>query len=200
MIPGPFQKPGSESFSVGGLPNKCNVPPELLHRRGTDFVSGSVMDKSNVLKFIVSLILPLAVGWIGSGFTMDSINDGWYASLVKPSFNPPNEIIAPVWTVLYILMGISLYMVWKDIPGKKRENALGIFSLQLLLNFLWSLFFFYFKDIEIALVDIVALWISIVVMIWMFYRVRPLAAWLNIPYLLWVTFAMVLNISYCLLN
>lgn len=158
------------------------------------------MDKSNVLKFIVSLILPLAVGWIGSGFTMDSINDGWYASLVKPSFNPPNEIIAPVWTVLYILMGISLYMVWKDIPGKKRENALGIFSLQLLLNFLWSLFFFYFKDIEIALVDIVALWISIVVMIWMFYRVRPLAAWLNIPYLLWVTFAMVLNISYCLLN
>jgi translocator protein len=91
-------------------------------------------------------------------------------------------------------------MVWKEVPGKKKENALGIFALQLLLNFLWSLFFFYFKDIEIALLDIIALWISIVVMVWLFYRVKPLAGWLNIPYLLWVSFATALNIAYYVLN
>lgn len=145
-------------------------------------------------------MLPLTVGWIGSIFTRDSIKDGWYESLNQPSFNPPNEIFGPVWTVLYILMGISLYMMWTQIPGRKRENALGVFALQLLLNFLWSLFFFYFKDIEIALLDIIALWISIVIMIWMFYRVKPLAGWLNVPYLLWVTFATALNIAYYVLN
>lgn len=158
------------------------------------------MTKSNIIKLAVSVALPLAVGFIGSLFTINSIDDGWYASLNQPSFNPPNFIFGPVWTFLYILMGISLYMVWKEVPGRRRENALGVFVLQLLLNFLWSLFFFYFKDIEIALLDIIALWISIVTMIWMFYRVRPLAAWLNIPYLLWVSFATALNIAYYILN
>lgn len=158
------------------------------------------MSKGKILKLIFSLMLPLTVGWIGSIFTRDSIKDGWYESLNQPSFNPPNEIFGPVWTVLYILMGISLYMMWTQIPGRKRENALGVFALQLLLNFLWSLFFFYFKDIEIALLDIIALWISIVIMIWMFYRVKPLAGWLNVPYLLWVTFATALNIAYYVLN
>lgn len=158
------------------------------------------MSKGKILKLIVSLMVPLTVGWIGSVFTRDSIRDGWYESLNQPSFNPPNEIFGPVWTVLYILMGISLYMMWTQIPGRRRENALGVFALQLLLNFLWSLFFFYFKDIEIALLDIIALWISIVIMIWMFYRVKPLAGWLNVPYLLWVTFATALNIAYYVLN
>lgn len=158
------------------------------------------MKKGNILKLVISLALPLGVGFVGSIFTQDSINDGWYASLNQPSFNPPNAVFGPVWTVLYILMGISLYMVWKEVPGRKRENALGVFALQLFLNFLWSLFFFYFKDIEIALVDIIALWIAIVVMIGMFWRVRPLAAKLNIPYLLWVTFALVLNVAYYVLN
>lgn len=137
---------------------------------------------------------------MGGIFTQNSIADGWYGSLNQPSFNPPNEVFGPVWTVLYILMGISLYMVWKQVPGNRRENALGIFALQLLLNFLWTLFFFYFKDIEIALLDIIALWISIVIMIVMFIRVKPLAGWLNIPYLLWVTFATALNVAYYVLN
>ena len=158
------------------------------------------MTRSNILKLIVSILLPLGVGWVGGIFTQNSIADGWYGSLNQPSFNPPNEVFGPVWTVLYILMGISLYMVWKQVPGNRRENALGIFALQLLLNFLWTLFFFYFKDIEIALLDIIALWISIVIMIVMFIRVKPLAGWLNIPYLLWVTFATALNVAYYVLN
>lgn len=157
------------------------------------------MARQNILKLVVSLVLPLAVGWTGSIFTQSSINS-WYRSLNQPSFNPPSELFGPVWTVLYILMGISLYIVWKQVPGRKRENALGVFALQLLLNFLWSLFFFYFRDIEMALLDIIALWISIAVMIVMFIRVKPLAGWLNIPYLLWVSFAAVLNGAYYLLN
>lgn len=158
------------------------------------------MSKGNIIKLVISLALPLIVGFVGSTFTGNSIDDGWYASLNQPSFNPPSSVFGPVWTVLYILMGISLYMVWREVPGRNRENALGVFALQLLLNFLWSLFFFYFKDIEIALLDIIALWISIVIMIWMFYRVNPLAGWLNIPYLLWVSFATALNIAYYVLN
>jgi translocator protein len=158
------------------------------------------MNKGNIFKLIVSLVIPLAVGFVGSFFTRDSIESGWYTALNQPSFNPPNSVFGPVWTVLYILMGISLYIVWKEVPGRKRERAFGSFSLQLLLNFLWSLFFFYFKDIEIALLDIIGLWIAIVAMMWCFYRVKPLAAWLNIPYLLWVSFAMALNIAYYTLN
>lgn len=158
------------------------------------------MNKRNIFKLIVSLLLPLAVGWVGGIFTQNSIEDGWYGSLNQPSFNPPNEVFGPVWTVLYILMGISLYTVWREVPGRKRENALGVFFLQLLLNFLWTLFFFYFKDIEIALLDIIALWICIGIMIITFARVKPWAGWLNIPYLLWVTFATALNIAYYVLN
>jgi translocator protein len=158
------------------------------------------MSKGNILKLVISLALPLSVGFMGSIFTRDSINDGWYAALNQPSFNPPNYVFGPVWTVLYLLMGVSLYMVWKAVPGRKRAYALGVFAVQLLLNFLWSLIFFYFKDIEIALADIVGLWLSIVIMISMFYRISPLAAKLNIPYLLWVTFATVLNVAYSVLN
>lgn len=158
------------------------------------------MNRRNIFKLIISLLLPLAVGWAGGIFTQNSIEDGWYGSLNQPSFNPPDEIFGPVWTVLYILMGISLYTVWSQVPGRKRENALGVFCLQLLLNFLWSLFFFYFKDIEIALLDIIALWIAIAIMIIAFARVKPWAGWINLPYLLWVSFATALNISYYLLN
>lgn len=158
------------------------------------------MSKINIKKLAVALALPLAVGFTGSIFTRNAIDSGWYDSLYQPSFTPPRWVFGPVWTVLYILMGIALYIVWNQFPRKRRENALGIFALQLLLNFLWSLFFFYFNDIEIALLDIAALWISIVMMIWMFYRVKPLAGWLIIPYLLWVSFAAALNIAYWVLN
>lgn len=158
------------------------------------------MKKIHIVKLVVALLLPLALGWTSGIFTQNSIRDGWYASLNRPSFTPSAEVFSPVWTVLYILMGISLYIVWKQVPGRRRENALGIFSLQLLLNFLWSLFFFYFRDIEIALIDIGALWISTAIMIVLFIRVKPLAGWLNIPYLLWLSFAIVLNAGFYALN
>lgn len=164
------------------------------------FVPDRIMNKRNFLQLMACVALPLAVGFTGSIFTRRSISDGWYASLNQPSFNPPDDVFGPVWTVLYVLMGISLYRVLQEAPGRRRENAAGVFGLQLLLNFLWSFFFFYFKDIEIAMLDIVALWVSVVVMIVLFYRLNPLAAYLNIPYLLWVSFATVLNGAYYVLN
>ncbi len=150
-------------------------------------------------KFLVSLLLPLGIGAIAGLFTAKAI-PGWYALLNKPSFNPPNWVFGPVWTTLYIILGISLFLIWKLESGKERNQAILIFFMQLLLNFGWSFFFFYFKMIGVALVEIIVLALSIVVMIYRFYKLKPLAAFINIPYLLWVTFASVLNAAYFILN
>jgi translocator protein len=152
-----------------------------------------------IVKLVVALLLPLAVGAIAGRFTAAAI-PGWYASLNRPAFSPPNWVFAPVWTALYLLMGISLYLIWQLPPSKARNRALLVFGLQLLLNFAWSFLFFYFKQMGLALVNIVLLWLCIVAMIVLFRRLKPWAAWLNIPYLLWVTFATVLNAAYCYLN
>jgi tryptophan-rich sensory protein len=150
-------------------------------------------------KLVASLLLPLAIGGIAGIFTSEAI-PGWYATLYQPSFNPPNWVFGPVWTTLYIILGISLFMIWKLEAGKQRKQAILIFMAQLLLNFGWSFFFFYFKMIGVALLDIFALWIMIIVMLVHFYKLKPIAAYINIPYLVWVTFATALNLAYFFLN
>jgi benzodiazapine receptor len=151
------------------------------------------------VKFIISIVVPLAIGGISGIATAGEIN-GWYSSLNKPSFNPPNWLFGPVWTSLYLFMGISLFMVWKETSSRQRNSALLIFCIQLLLNFLWSFLFFYFKNIGIALIEIFLLWILIILMIRSFYIVNKIAALMNTPYLLWVTFASILNLAYFILN
>ena len=157
------------------------------------------MNKILTLKFLVSIILPLSLGAIAGMFTSQSVPE-WYATLNRPSFNPPNWIFGPVWTSLYILMGISFFLIWKQEASKVRNRAILIFLLQLMLNFAWSFIFFYFNMIGLALVEIILLWISIVLMLVVFYKIKPVASYINIPYLLWVTFATVLNASYYILN
>jgi len=157
------------------------------------------MKTADIGKLLISIILPLSVGAIAGMFTARAIPD-WYASLSQPSFNPPNWIFGPVWTTLYLIMGISFFLIWKLEAGKARNQALGIFLLQLLLNFGWSFCFFYYKMIGLALIEIIVLWSTIVFMLTRFYKLKPLAAYLNIPYLLWVTFATVLNAAYYWLN
>jgi len=157
------------------------------------------VNKRQILKLLLSVILPVSLGAIAGMFTAQSVPE-WYATLNKPSFNPPSWIFAPVWTALYILMGISLFMIWKQGASKLRNLAILVFMLQLLLNFAWSFIFFYFQMIGFALVEIIFLWISIVVMQVLFYKIKPLAAYINIPYLLWVSFACVLNASFYVLN
>lgn len=152
-----------------------------------------------IIPFIICLIIPLIIGGI-SGFITSNEISTWFTTLKKPTFNPPNYLFGPVWTLLYILMGISLYMIWKSPKSKERKKALKVFSLQLFFNFWWSILFFSFHLLFVAVIDILLLWIYIVYMIKLFKEVKPLAAFINIPYLLWVSFATVLNISIWWLN
>ena len=151
------------------------------------------------ITILICLLIPLAIGGISGFATATSITD-WYVTLNKPSFNPPNYLFAPVWTTLYALMGISLFLVWKSPEGRDRNNALVIFAVQIALNFIWSFLFFKFNLVGVALVEIVLLWISILMMIIFFRRISKLAAFLQIPYLLWVSFASVLNAAIWFLN
>ena len=151
------------------------------------------------LKLIISISLPLIVGGL-AGYATSSNISNWYIYLNKPWFNPPNYLFGPVWTALYILMGASLFMIWKSPSGKFKTQALIIFSIQLLLNFSWSFIFFYFHQTGWALVEILLLWISIASMIYAFYKVSRPSAYLQIPYILWVSFATALNGAIWFLN
>lgn len=155
--------------------------------------------KSPVIRFIIALVLPLLVGGVAGAFTASAIPE-WYATLRQPSFNPPNWVFGPVWTTLYLLMGYSFFRIWSLPVSPGRTTALRIYFAQLLLNFCWSFLFFYFKLIGWALLEIAFLWLSIVTMILHFYRLDRVAAYINIPYILWVSFATILNASYYLLN
>jgi tryptophan-rich sensory protein len=132
--------------------------------------------------------------------TLPSITT-WYAGLNKPSFNPPNFIFGPVWTILYTLMGIALFIVWdKGLKNKKIGKAVKIFLLQLALNFLWSLVFFGFHLPFAAFIVIIALWISIFYTMSLFKKISKPAYWLLVPYVAWVSFAMILNFFVAILN
>jgi benzodiazapine receptor len=149
---------------------------------------------------LTSIVICELAGVIGSVFTTPSI-PGWYAGLTKPAFNPPNWVFAPVWTTLYALMGLAAYLVyakgWKRADVKK---ALAVFAAQLLLNALWSAVFFGAHAILAGVAVIVLLWAMIAASIWLFSGISKPAAWLLVPYLLWVSFAMVLNVSLYGLN
>lgn len=141
----------------------------------------------------------LTVGTISGLANTDSITT-WYAGLIKPSFNPPNWIFGPVWTLLYILMGIGIYQVIVSPAAVHRTRAIRIYVIQLLLNFTWSFLFFYFRSPAWAFLNIILLWFLIWMMVFTFRNVRPLAAWLQLPYLAWVSFATLLNASIWYLN
>src|SRR3989344_92369 len=160
------------------------------------------MDRKRWGQLAGCIMLCLGAGGIGSLFTAP--NSGrWYAYLNKPFFNPPNWIFGPVWTLLYVMMGTSLYIVWgdRDEKGKKAANkALKLFGVQLLLNTLWSIVFFGMQNPGLALMEIIALWIAIFMTIKAFYPISKKAAYLLIPYLAWVSFATLLNGTIVLLN
>ena len=157
------------------------------------------MNTSQIIKLVVSLLLPLSLGSVAGMFSAGA-EPAWYAALKSPSFSPPSWVFGPVWTVLYLLMGFSLFLIWNQKATNERNLAILAFLLQLILNFLWTFIFFYFKMIGFALVEIILLWFGIGIMLILFYRIKPVAAYINIPYLLWVTFAAVLNAGYYYLN
>ena len=153
-----------------------------------------------VLRFIISILVPLAAGAIGSVATTPAIPT-WYRTLTKPRFNPPNWLFAPAWTTLFVLMGIALYLVWRQYTHTTSARpALIAFLVQLALNILWSFAFFGFKSPLAGLIVIIALWVAIAQTISLFSRVSQTAAVLLVPYIAWVSFALVLNTTILFLN
>lgn len=150
----------------------------------------------NIWKLVTSIAICQGTGIIGAVFTVSSIQN-WYNFLNKPSFGPPNWLFGPVWTILYFLMGISLYWIWIK---KEKGNALKIFAVHLALNANWSLVFFGLHNIFLALINIVVLWILILIVMVKFYKIEKKASLILIPYLLWVSFATILNYNIWLLN
>lgn len=140
-----------------------------------------------------SLIGPGIAAAIGSAATFSSV-DTWYRSLDKPSFNPPRWVFGPAWSTLYLLMGVADYIVSHE-DGEEATNAKRIYRVQLVLNGVWSVLFFGLRSPLAALVEIVFLWVAVVMMLAAFWRVSKLAAALLVPYVLWTTFATVLNAS-----
>lgn len=138
------------------------------------------------------LLWPAWAATIGSVATFSSVNS-WYPKLDKPDFNPPREVFGPAWSVLYLLMGIADYLVSLDGDTSRTRNARKIYRIQIFLNTAWSVLFFGLRSPFAALVEILFLWIAIVATIVAFARISKLAATLLIPYLLWTTFAAILN-------
>lgn len=158
------------------------------------------MKIKSIPKLVSSIVICQLAGIIGSFFTAPSVST-WYAELIKPAFNPPNWVFGPVWTALFILMGISLYLVWvKGIKTKKAKIALALFGIQLFLNVLWSVIFFGLRLPSYAFIEIIILWIFILLTIIWFYKISKVASYLLITYLIWVSFAAVLNFSIFYLN
>ncbi len=159
------------------------------------------MNQQNIFKLVGSIILCELAGIIGSVFTVSSIPT-WYAALTKPALNPPNWIFGPVWTTLYFLMGVALYLIWTSKKGTKlqRNQALWIFFIQLALNTAWSIIFFGLESPGVALIEILIMWSAIAWTIKLFYPLSKLAAYLLVPYILWVSFATYLTYSIWILN
>lgn len=154
--------------------------------------------KFNKLKpYLVSILIALAVGFLSGIVTFRGMPA--YEQLIKPPLTPPSVVFSIVWPILYILMGISAAMIWKSTDDNRGE-ALSIYALQLVFNAIWSVLFFGFETYFFSFIWLVLLWFTILLMIVSFYRIRPVAGVLQIPYLLWVTFAAYLNYAIWQLN
>jgi len=153
-----------------------------------------------LLKIILAILACLTVGFFGNFFTLSSIPT-WYTILVKPSFNPPNWIFGPVWTTLYILMGVSVALVWqKGLKTRRVRDAIYLFGVQLALNAIWSPIFFGYKNIFLALIVIILMLFFIIKTIVAFTKINKTASLLLYPYAIWVSFATILNFSILILN
>ncbi len=160
----------------------------------------------NFFRLVIAVAVSELAGFIGAIFTTPAI-PGWYANLAKPALNPPSWVFGPVWTTLYALMGIAAFLVWssyaKASDGQEKETikiSFFIFGGQLVLNTFWSIIFFGLQNPGAALVEIIALWLAIVATIISFAKISKPAAWLLVPYILWVSFAVYLNYSIWHLN
>ena len=154
---------------------------------------------SAAIKLIISLLLCFGAAALGGFATANGLSD-WYIQLNKPVFNPPNWLFGPVWSILYTFMAITLWKVWSLPPSPERDTAMTWFFIQLALNTLWSFLFFYFQWPLGAFIEILIMWFAILMTIIKFYALVPWTIWLLLPYLLWVSFATLLNGTISWLN
>jgi translocator protein len=155
---------------------------------------------TNTVKLIIAIIIPLAVGATSGFFTASGVGS-WYQTINKPSWNPPSWIFGPVWTTLYVMMGIALFLIWKsDAPDTQKRTAMLLFAVQMVLNFFWSFIFFKQHQMGWALVEIIAMWVMILLTIFSFAPISKTAAWLLVPYISWVSFATILNYTLWKMN
>lgn len=153
-----------------------------------------------VLGVLGSILLVNIIGSIGAVFTSPAIPN-WYSTLNRPSFTPPSWVFAPAWTLLFTLMGISLFLIWeKSIEAKESKIALLVFGIQLFFNVIWSILFFGLRAPGYAFAEILVLWIIILLNIVLFYKISKKAGLLLVPYICWVSFAAILNYSIWVLN
>lgn len=153
----------------------------------------------SIVKLVVSLVVPFAAAAIGTLATISNIPT-WYAALEKPFFNPPNWLFGPVWTLLYILIGISLYLIWTQKSIQSKKTAYITFTIQIVLNALWSVVFFGLHQVWPGFIIIILLLTSVLAMIVLFRRFSHTASFILIPYAAWVTFATCLNLAIAILN
>jgi benzodiazapine receptor len=157
-------------------------------------------DMKAICKLISSVSICLFIGFVGSFSTKDSIST-WYADLAKPSFNPPDWVFGVVWPILYVMMGVAAFLISNNrISSKQTKVALVLFLFQLILNCLWTPIFFGLHMMGLALAEIILLWVAILFTIIAFWRLSKPASYLMVPYILWVSFAIVLNASLWHLN
>lgn len=149
-----------------------------------------------IIGLVVWILICFIPAIIGSQFGPGE----WYQTLTKPEWNPPNWIFGPVWTLLYLLMGISVWIIWKNYGLKTAAVPLTFFIAQLVLNALWSWFFFGLENVGLAFIDIVALWTLILITLILFWKLNTLSGVLLLPYIAWVSFATVLNYNIWQLN
>jgi len=159
-----------------------------------------IMSQTRALPSILGL-----AGWLSLSFAAAAVGSlfspgDWYAGLTKPAWNPPNWVFAPVWSMLYASMGVAAWLVWKSDGVRQRSPALAFFLLQLGLNALWSPLFFGLQQPGLAFAEIILLWAAVGATMVLFGRVRPLAGWMLMPYLIWITFAAALNFAIWRLN
>ncbi len=148
---------------------------------------------SSIIRLIIAVAIPLVVGGISGYFTVTGV-ESWYLTIQKPTWNPPNWVFGPVWTTLYVMMGIALFLVWKEDTSRElKAIAFILFGVQLLLNFFWSFIFFKLEQPGWAFAEILVLWTAILACIFAFGQVNKTAAWLLVPYISWVSFATILN-------
>lgn len=153
----------------------------------------------DILALVLLVGLCLGVGGLGGAVTAESVTT-WYATLNKPSFNPPNWIFGPVWTALYILMGVAAWRVWRAADRDTARGPLAVFALQLAVNLGWSVAFFGLRNPGLAVVVILALDLLVLATALMFRRIDRLATWLLVPYLAWISFATLLNVTIWRIN